>query len=117
MKIIYVAGKYNGKTYSEIDDNIRKAEEVPIKLLAAGWCVITPHKNYSHYEIYGAIYESLDYKYFMQCDLEILNRCDALFVMTNSVDSPGAKEEIEFASDKIPIFHEMYEIPDPRDLK
>lgn len=31
MKMIYVAGKYSGKTYSEGDDNIKKAEEVSIE--------------------------------------------------------------------------------------
>jgi len=118
MKIIYVAGKYNGKTYSEIDDNIRKAEEVSIKLLAAGWCVITPHKNYSHYEIYGAVYESLDYKLFMQCDLEILSRCDALFAIEGWLDSPGAGQEIYLTKKKnIPIFYEHNGTPNPDDLK
>lgn len=114
MRMIYVAGKYSGETYSEVDDNIKKAEKVSIKLLEAGWCVITPHKNYAHYEQYRAVSEKLDYRFFMKCDMEILSRCDALFAMTNSKDSPGAKEELYFAHEKgIHIYYEIDGIPEP----
>jgi len=118
MKIIYVLGKYSVGTYSEIEDNIRKAEEVSIKLLAAGWCVITPHKNYSHYEKYTASNEKLNYQFFMQCDLVILSRCDAAFAMINWENSPGSEREIYLTKKKnIPVFYEAYGIPDPSDIK
>jgi len=115
MKLIYVAGKYTGKTYSEIDDNIRKAEALSIKLFREGWAVITPHKNMAHYEIYED--DTLDYHTWLDADFEMLKRCDAIIFLKNWYESPGSREEHDFSEkEEIPIFYEKNGLPSPDDL-
>lgn len=111
MKLIYVAGKYNDISYSKIEDNIRKAERASIKLIQNGWAVITPHKNTAHYEIYESIL-NIDNDFWIEMDLEILKRCDAIFFLFNWIDSIGCKKELLFAEENnIKIYYEGDSFP------
>ena len=87
--LIYVAGAYAG----DVSANIIKAERVSIALIRNGWHVFTPHKNTAGYEKYGDIPKST----WLEEDLNILARCDALYVMDNWRTSPGTKGEIAAA--------------------
>lgn len=84
MKVIYVAGKFSGPNAWEVEKNIRRAEEVSLELWSAGFAVICPHTNTRFFD--GA----LPIKTFLAGDLEILNRCDAIFMLSNWRDSAGA---------------------------
>jgi len=100
-KLLYVAGPYSGDT----EANIAMAEEVSIGLIRNGFHVYTPHKNLSGYEQYEE--DGIGYETWMDMDLDILSRCDAIYVMLNSERSVGVQKELEFArKNKIPIFHE-----------
>lgn len=111
MKLIYVAGKYTGDTYSAIDDNIRISEVVSLKLIRKGWAVITPHKNTAHYEVYED--DTLTYHTWIAIDDEILKRCDAILMMKNWIESKGSKRELEIAKKlNIPIYFEADGIPE-----
>lgn len=90
-KLIYVAGPYSG----DIEGNIKRAEEVSIRLIREGFDVITPHKNTAGYERYENEY--ITYETWMDLSLNILSRCDALFVMKGSQQSKGTQREIQFA--------------------
>jgi len=110
MKLIYVAGKYTGKTYSEIEDNIRKSEVASLKLIRKGWAIFTPHKNTAHYEIYET--EDLTYHTWIKIDDEILRRCDAIFMMKDYVQSKGSLRELDLAKQlKLDIYFEDDGIP------
>jgi hypothetical protein len=99
--LIYVAGAYNG----DVSANIQKAEDVSISLIRNGWHVITPHKNTAGYEQYED--GVLTKKTWITMDLNILERCDALYVMDNWRTSVGTQEEINFAATHdIPKFFE-----------
>jgi hypothetical protein len=92
-KLVYVAGPYQG----DIKENIEYAEKVSIKLIKLGFDVITPHKNTAGYEQYvdGIITRST----WLAMDLNILSRCDAIFVMNNSSASEGTAAEIAFVKE------------------
>ena len=112
-KLIYVAGKYTASNYSGIEDNIKKAEAVSIKLFSLGWAVFTPHKNTAHYEIYESVTD-LDYDFWMECCFEILSRCDAIFMMDGWKESSGSLREHEFAKKcGIEIYHGIPGYPEP----
>ncbi len=99
--LVYVAGAYSG----DVSANIAKAEAASIALIRNGWHVFTPHKNTSGYEQYegGAI--TIDTWYEM--DLNILSRCDVMYVLDNWQESKGTQKEIAFAAKHgIPIFFE-----------
>lgn len=91
--LVYVIGAYSGN----VKENIAKAEAVSIALIRAGYHVITPHKNTDGYEWYENVHKELNYKTWIEMDLNILSRCDAIFIMNNAKDSQGSQIEIEFA--------------------
>jgi hypothetical protein len=91
MKVIYVAGKYRAETQEGVDANIKKARDAAIKLWKQGWAVICPHLNTAHFD--GEAPDEV----WITGDLEILSRCDAIFLMNNWQQSAGAKLERERA--------------------
>lgn len=100
--LVYVIGAYSG----DVEENIRKAEEVSIGLIRAGYNVFTPHKNTAGYERYedGGITR----RTWIDMDLNILSRCDAIFIMDNAKGSKGSQTEIAFAEEHgIPEVHKL----------
>ena len=94
MKIIYIAGPYRAPTERGLEDNIRHAEEAAIRLWRLGWAVICPHKNSSHF---GGIIPDDN---FIEGDIEILKRCDAIYLLSNWHYSTGARMERDIALEK-----------------
>ena len=94
MKTIYIAGKYTGKNYNEVQENIERAESAALKLLEKGWNVFIPHKNFSHFE------NKIDFKQtdWMKRCIIFLNKFDAIFMLDDWKDSEGAMEEYNHAS-------------------
>ena len=86
MKIIYIAGPYRAETKAEIGRNIKKARDVAIKLWQEGWAVICPHMNTAHFE-------AEDDSIWINGGLEILVRCDAIYMLAGWEYSPGAITE------------------------
>lgn len=91
MKVIYIAGSYRSITEWGLIQNIRKAEEAAIKLWQEGWAVICPHKNTAHF---GGL---CDDEVWLKGDLEIIKRCDAIYLLTNWQHSIGACAERDVA--------------------
>ena len=99
--LVYVAGAYSG----DVAANIARAEAVSIALIRNGWHVFTPHKNTSGYEKYedGNITKDT----WIEMDMNILSRCDLMYVMDNWWISDGTKVEMKFAvAHDIPVFVE-----------
>lgn len=94
-KLVYVIGAYSANDKNTIADHINEAENISIDLIRAGYHVITPHKNTAGYENYED--DKLTYQTWIDMDLNILSRCDAIFIMDNAKESKGSKIEIEFA--------------------
>lgn len=82
--LIYVAGAYTGN----VSEDIIKAEKASISLIRNGWHVFTPHKNTAGYENYVDLLEST----WIEENINILKRCDAVYVMDNWCTSSGTKE-------------------------
>ena len=117
MKLIYLAGPYTGPTWSAIENHIKEAEKVAIQLWNAGWAVICPHLNTAHFEKYESI-AGINHRTWIEGDLEILRRCDAIIMMQGWATSQGANVEYETALEKkIPIFFEAEGIPSPEPIK
>ena len=93
MKVIYIAGRYRASCEWELETFLRKAEDAAIKLWSEGWAVICPHKNTAHFG--GA--NGIEDQVWLNGDLEILKRCDAIYMLDNWRESSGAKIEREHA--------------------
>jgi len=102
--IIYVAGPYTSALPYEIDQHILNAEKVALALISWGFTVLTPHKNNSNYERYEGLL-NLNNDYWVQSDLMILARCDAICMLPDWKKSGGAKvEHTQAQQAQIPIF-------------
>ena len=91
MKVIYVAGCYRADDINGVLGNIIKAREASRKLWLRGWAVICPHLN-------SCFMDGTDTdKIFLDGDLEILRRCDAIYMLNGWEKSTGAKNELKEA--------------------
>lgn len=103
MKIVYVAGKYRAATPQGIKHNIRVADRVGERIVGDyGAMVLVPHKNTEHYE------GLQDDQFFLDGTLELMRRCDCVFLCPGweqSVGARGEKEEAERLG--MPVFTEL----------
>lgn len=100
--LTYVSGKYRDKTAEGIRANIALAREVGIKLWAAGHATITPHLNTINFEDDSGLSDEV----YLDGDLTILARCDAIVMLENWTDSEGARHEHEYALARgIPVYY------------
>lgn len=96
--ILYISGRYSGK----ISQNIAAARNVAIKLWEAGHTVICPHLNTQHFEKDC----KLEYRQYIDGDMKILVRCDAIIMLPDWKKSKGACCEIVHAQTHgIPVYY------------
>lgn len=99
MKVIYIAGPFRGKDHWEIEQNIRVAETLALEVWRLGAACVCPHTNTRLFQ--GAAPDEV----WLNGDLEILRRCDAVLLTPDWERSSGARAEADFALENgIPIF-------------
>lgn len=102
MKVVYVAGPYRSKKgINGIRDNINHAMDVARILWKEGYAVICPHGNTAFMD--G---KDIKAKVFLDGDLELLKRCDAMVLVGDWKNSKGTVGEVTYAKEylDIPIF-------------
>lgn len=87
--IVYISGKYSG----DVDKNIRNARNKAIELWNLGYTVLCPHNNTSHF----SETEECSYDDYIEGDLQLLSRCDTIYMLEGWDESKGAKIERDFA--------------------
>ena len=98
MRVIYVSGAYRG----DVAANIEHARQAAIRLWETGWIVLCPHLNSAHME------SLCGEEMFLTGDLELLKRCDAIFMLNNYKTSAGGLKELALAKKLgLDIFYEM----------
>ena len=104
MKLIYIAGPYSAPKESGVFDNIMRARAKALELWRQGYAVICPHTNT------GWLPLSLDE--VIGGDLEILNRCDAIYLLRGWRMSKGSVREWKRAiSLKLTIYEQDVKEP------
>lgn len=107
MKMVYVAGPYRSPTEHGVVDNIRRAEALALKVWKAGAACICPHKNTA---LFGGALGMPD-SVWLEGDLEMVKRCDAVICVENWRDSRGATDEVAFAlQHRIPILESIEQL-------
>jgi nucleoside 2-deoxyribosyltransferase len=106
MRLIYVAGPFRAPNSWAIEQNIRRAETVALELWRMGAAVICPHANTRFYQ--GAAPDEV----WLEGDLEMLGRCDAVVLVENWEKSAGTMAERSYAKlHNIPVFEWRTEQP------
>src|SRR4051812_23871364 len=106
MNVIYIAGPFRAENAWEIEQNIRRAEELALACWRAGFAVICPHTNTRFFQ--GAAPDEV----WLEGYIELLKRCDAvLVVLPNWDNSEGTQVEIKTAKESnIPVFYSFTEL-------
>lgn len=100
MKVVYVAGPFRGPDHWAIAQNIRRAEVLALEVWRLGAAAICPHANTAHFQ--NAAPDEL----WLEGDLEMLRRCDAIIMTPDWNRSSGATaEHAEATRCSIPIFY------------
>ena len=103
MKVVYVAGPYRGANAWEIECNIHNAEILALEVWAMGAAALCPHANTRYFQ------NVLPDEVWLDGDLAMLAKCDALITTDEWTRSVGAATEVGFAHKLgIPVFHERY---------
>jgi hypothetical protein len=104
MKVVYIAGPYRAGSEYQVLLNIRRAEELALRVWRSGAACICPHKNTAFFG--GAAEDDV----WLKGDLEIIRRCDALVCTEGWRNSRGAVGEVELARALgIPVFESFQE--------
>ena len=103
--LLYVAGPYSANGIYTEQDHIYQAEQVSIQLIKQGFHVITPHKNTDGYEKYED--DKITFDTWIKMDINILKRCDGIYLFGDFEKSRGAMIELKYArKHTMPIFKE-----------
>ena len=100
MKAVYIAGPFRGPDSYAIHQNICRAEELALRVWQTEtMCALCPHLNTAHFQ--GAAPDEV----WLNGDLELLKRCDAVLLVPGWNKSTGTLAEIDFARQHcIPVF-------------
>lgn len=102
MKVVYVAGPFRGPNAWEIEENIRRAERLALQVWRRGVACLCPHTNTRFYQ--GAADDSL----WLEGDLAMLARCDAILMTPDWERSSGARNERDFAAQcGLPVLYDL----------
>jgi hypothetical protein len=96
MKLIYTAGPYNDKRGEHyVLENIMRARQAALFIWRNGGVAICPHLNTYFFD--GAF--GLHRDTWIKGDLEIIKRCDGIYMVENWENSEGSKQELDFATE------------------
>lgn len=102
MKLVYVAGPFRGPNTWEVEQNIRRAEILALDVWRLGAAALCPHTNTRFFD--GAADDLL----WLQGDIVMLSRCDAVIMTPDWRRSNGATAEYEYALHHgIPVFETL----------
>jgi hypothetical protein len=105
MKLVYVVGPYRAKTEYGVLQNIQRAEQLALQVWLSGAACICPQKNTAFFG--GAA----DDQVWLNGDLEMIRRCDAIVCVDGWQTSKGSVNEVALAHDMgIPVFETIDEM-------
>lgn len=105
-KCVYVAGKYSGTDYLNIDRNIVAAREAAAELFNAGVMAFIPHLHAAHFE---CITPEVPYEFWTELDMHFLRTsCQAVYFLPGWESSRGSvAEHTEAQILRYPIFYNI----------
>ena len=107
MKVIYLAGPYRAPTEYGVQQNIEAASKIAMEVWRLGAVCICPHKNTAFFG--GALPDAV----WLEGDLELIRRSDAVLMMEGWTHSGGALQERAYADYPCkPVLFSLAELED-----
>lgn len=97
--VVYIAGPYRAPTPWGIEQNVRRAETAALAVWKSGAVALCPHLNTRHFQ------HELPDERWLEGDLDLLERCDAVLFIEGWLNSEGSKVEHAYAEHiGLPVF-------------
>jgi hypothetical protein len=94
MKLVFIAGKLNGKNAWEVACNVHAAETAALRVAELGGMPVVPHS------LGRSMLGTLPETFWRAGCLELLARCDAILLLPGWLDSTGSRAESDFAEQR-----------------
>jgi hypothetical protein len=105
MKVVYVAGRFRAPTAWNIEQNVRRAEELALEVCKLGAMALCPHTNTRFFQ--GTLPDA----FWLEGTTELLRRCDAVMLTPGWEESAGSRgEKAEAEKRGMPVFHDLGEL-------
>lgn len=102
LKLIYIAGPFTGPHAWAIAQNVRAAETCAVGVVEAGAMPVIPHTITRNFEGLASL------EFWYEGTLELLRRCDGVYMVPGWETSRGVKAEREEARRlKLPVFEDF----------
>ena len=103
--VVYICGPYRAENMWKVNRNIMAAKELALKVWLEGMVALCPHANTAFFD--GAASDNV----WLDGDLELLSRCDALLTLPGWERSRGSIIEFKHAvSLKILVFNKLVDL-------
>lgn len=91
IPLVYIAGPFRGPTPLDVARNIERARDLALRVaqLGDGCFPITPHLNTAPFD------KQMTDQFWLDGDIELMNRCDAMVLTEDYQTSSGARRELE----------------------
>lgn len=107
VKLIYICGPLSAQTPEGIEQNVEKALQAGREIWKLGAMSVIPHLNSPSGKFRGVMTAEMVYL----ADLELLDRCDAMFRLDGWRDSYGSRLETAWANfRRIRVFEELSQL-------
>jgi hypothetical protein len=105
IKVIFMAAKYSEPYPYLVSRNVERARVYSQEVARLGALGLTP-------PVIGAHFEGIqNYEWWAEAYIQLLRRCDAVFMVPHWEHSPGARKEHEEADRLgIPVFYHLSEL-------
>lgn len=92
--VVYIAGPFRAPTHWKQEQNIRTAEYYALEVWKMGGIALCPHLNSRNFQ------DVLPDDAWLEGDLVLLEKCDAILMVPNWQASLGARAELQHAERK-----------------
>lgn len=92
LKLVYIAGPFRGPAPSDVDRNIERAEAAARFAVTRGVFPVTPHSIGARLQDVGS-----QESFWLPGTLELMRRCDEVWVVPKFEQSKGTRNEIDEA--------------------
>jgi hypothetical protein len=105
LPLVYIIGPFRAPTHWGVCQNIRRAEELALRVAEMGAMPLCPHLNTANF--HGLLTDD----FWLAGTAELLRRCDAGITVPGWQNSEGSEAEVELArNEEIPIAHTEAEL-------